>query len=129
MPTYRVNDVTIECEPCDHCGAQASEGDALAAIVRHHEIMGRTTCSACGEEIVSVSWEVQHLVLEGKPVWYAAPTDRGAAITVLSARRRIGMGGTLHEACARRALPHLSPEVWKELAEDRSRAMWPTPGV
>jgi hypothetical protein len=128
MQTYQVNDVTISCEPCDHCGARASEGDALAAVARHREIMGRRACSACGLEIVPVSWEVQHLILEGKAAWYASPTDRGAHVTLHSSRRRVGIAGVLHEACARRAMPHLPAEFWKEIKDDSARAMWPTPG-
>lgn len=127
MQTYQVNDVMIECEPCDHCGARASEGDALAAVARHRELMGRSTCSVCGEEIRPMSWEVQHVVLEGKPVWYASPKDRGAYVTIQSARRRVGVAGVLHETCARRVLPHLPLEVWTEIRESVDRAMRPTP--
>lgn len=125
MHTFCVDDVVLNVYPCVHCGKDATEGEAQAAVARYRDLMGLASCCVCAQPILIPSYDIEHIMGDATSVgWFAYPTDGRSPVSLRIDRRRVSIGACLHEECARRAMPHLSEDFWKEMEWD---PMWPDP--
>ena len=122
--TYQVNDITLNCYPCAHCGEKCSEAQAMQAVAFYKRTSSPDCCVVCGLEVVPQSWSIRHVADQKGKTWSATPTEPRTGIILSHPNEDSGIEGVLHVDCAKRALPHLPAVFWNTPRRSWYR-MWP----
>jgi len=119
---YRINDVVFRAWDCLHCGARCSEREAQEAVAEYWRHRANDMCAVCGTVIAYKSWEIEHHQDGAVSKWSAWPSEPALAVALRHSRWNGATGCLLHPECAKKAMPFVSQEFWREPVQDPSRS-------